>query len=109
MVMLGYLIDNSKLLIACMVLYMIFFGLIFSPVSFSYPPEIIPAPKNTLATTFTWIALAITTLIPPVVIEKMNGNAYPLFLFFGVYTALSFFYMLAGLVESKGRKYKEII
>ena len=92
-----------------MVLYMIFFGLIFSPVSFSYPAEIIPAAQNTLATTFTWIALAVTTLIPPVVMEKMNGNAYPLFLFFGVYTTLSFFYMLAGLVESKGKKYKEII
>lgn len=68
MVMLGYLIDNNKLLIAFMILYMIFFGTFFSPVSFSYPAEIIPAAKNTLATTFTWIALAITTLIPPVVL-----------------------------------------
>lgn len=109
LVMAGYLANVNLLKIVPMVIYMVLFGLLFGPISWSYPSEIIPATKNTIATSITWVALSLTTLIPPIVIKAMDGNAYPLFLFFGVYCALSFPYMYAGMVETKGLKYQNFI
>lgn len=105
MIAVGYLINIEAIILAFMLLYMIIFGLLFAPVSWSYPTEIIPPTVNTIATTFTWISLAITTLIPPIVLEAMDQNGYPIFLYFGVYITISLIYMWRCLIESKGRKY----
>lgn len=91
-----------------MILYMVFFGLVYAPVSWSYPTEIIPATYNTIGLAITWVALFLTTLIPPIVNEKV-GSPYPLFAFFGIYTTISVVYMYTSMVESKGRKYIDII
>jgi hypothetical protein len=53
--------------------------------------------------------MAISLLFPPIIIDQMNGNGYPVFLFFGIYTTISLIYMYNNLVESKGMKYEEII
>lgn len=108
LIMLGFLIKVPILAYVFMILYMALFGLFYAPVSWSYPAEIIPAANNTFATAFTWAALTLTTLIPPIVNEKV-GSPYPLFAFFGVYTAISVVYMYTSMVESKGRKYFDII
>lgn len=53
--------------------------------------------------------MAVSLLFPPVIIEAMNGNGYLVFLFFGVYTTFSLIYMYKSLIETKGKKYEEII
>jgi len=53
-----------------------------------------------------WIATAMVTSIPPLVVGAMpNGNAYPLFIFFGVYGFLSYFPLQFFMVESKDKSY----
>jgi hypothetical protein len=50
------------------------------------------------------------TSIPPLVVGAMpHGNAYPLFLFFGVYGFLSYVPLQFFMVESKDKTYEEII
>ena len=57
-----------------------------------------------------WIALAIATLVPPLVAGAMpNNNSYPVFLFFGFYGLISFFHIFRHLRESDGKSYNEII
>jgi len=53
-----------------------------------------------------WIATAMVTTIPPLVVGAMpNGNAYPLFIFFGVYGFSSYFPLQFFMVESKDKSY----
>ena len=109
LVFIGYLINVEALILAFMLLYVIIFGLLYAPVSWAYPSEIMPPDLATIAISFTWVSLAITTIFPPIVMEKMNQNAWPIFLYFAVYITISLIYMGIKLVESKGRQYKEII
>lgn len=53
--------------------------------------------------------MALTTVIPPIIIHQMNGNAWTVFMFFGVYITLSLVYMYRSLVETKNKKYQEFI
>lgn len=98
LVTIGYLVKVNALIVIFMVVYMIFFGLLFAPVSWSYPSEIVPASQSAIAVVFTWVALAFTTIIPPIIMQEMNQDAYPIFLFFGIYTTFSVFYMWISLV-----------
>ena len=92
-----------------MFLYMIVFGLIFSPVSWAYPAEIVHSAQSTVGNVFTWITMALTTLVPPIIINAMHGNAWVFFMFFGVYITLSLIYMFNSLVETRGKKYLDFI
>ena len=78
---------------------MIMFGLLITPVLWSYPAEIIPPSQNGVTVMMTWVALSITAIIPPIIIERMPGNnPYPIFFFFGGYTMISLIYMWFYLV-----------
>lgn len=109
MIAIGYIASVNALIITFLYVYMIFFSLLYTPINFAYPAEITPAPKITIANIFNQAAMAVSLLFPPILIEAMNGNGYPVFLFFAIYTTISLIYMYNSLVESKGRKYEEII
>ncbi len=53
--------------------------------------------------------MAVSLMFPPIIIEAMHGNGYVVFLFFGVYTTISLIYMYNKLIETKGKKYEQII
>jgi len=54
-----------------------------------------------------WIATSIVTSVPPIIVGIMpNNNAYPLFLFFGVYSIFGLVVLAMKMVESKGRTYE---
>lgn len=106
---LGYVINVNILIIMFLYVYMFFFSLLYTPINYAYPAEITPAPKITIANIFNQAAMAVSLMFPPIIIEKMNGNGYPVFLFFGIYTTISLIYMYNSLVETKGKKYEEII
>lgn len=108
LIALGYLFEVYLLIVIPMCFYTAFFGLFCAP-ALSYPAEIIPTAQYTFVSTFNWIALALIILIPPIVIEYMNFNAYAIFFFFSGYTAFSLIYMYLCLVETKGLNYKQII
>lgn len=100
-------------LLACefiMCLFMAVYGVSFISPIWSYPSEIIPASQALLPNIVNWLALALSTLIPPLVTGAMpNNNSYPVFLFFGIYGFLSFFHIFRHLRESDGKSYNEII
>jgi len=84
-------------------------GSFISPI-WAYPSEILPASQNMLPNIFHWIALALSTLIPPIVSKAMpNNNPYPVFIFFGLYGLLSLIHIFRYLRESDGLSYNEII
>ncbi len=109
LVAIGYLIGSPILIIIFMLIYMVTFGLVFSPVSWAYPVEIVSAEHSSFGNILTWVSLALTSLIPPIIINRMEGNAWPVFMFFAVYTTFSLIYMWMNLIETKGRKYQDFI
>jgi len=57
-----------------------------------------------------WIALAISTLVPPLISGSMpDNNPYPVFIFFGLYGIIGFVRVRLKLKESDGFSYNEII
>lgn len=109
LVAVGYIANSTGLIIFALYAYMFIFSLMVTPLNYAYPAEITPAPKVTIANIFNMSAMTISLLLPPIVIEAMNGDAYPVFLFFGIYITVSLIYMYNSLVESKGLKYEDII
>jgi hypothetical protein len=86
---------------------MIVYGGSFLPVSWSYPSEIVAAEQSVIPNVIGWIATAIVTSIPPIVVGAMpNGNAYPLFIFFGCYGIFGVIMIYLKLIESKGKTYE---
>lgn len=93
-----------------MALYMAVYGLTFLPSAWAYPSEVMPANKSVLPNAAGWIATAIVTSVPPIIVGIMpNHNAYPLFIFFGVYGIFGFTILFMYMVESKNKTYEEII
>jgi hypothetical protein len=59
---------------------------------------------------FHWLALAVSTLVPPIITGIMPGqNPYPVFIFFGLYGFLGLAHVFRYLRESDGFTYSEII
>lgn len=106
MIAVGYITSTNALIIIFLYVYMFFFSLLYTPINYAYPAEITPAPKITIANIFNQAAMAVSLLFPPIIIENMNGNGYPVFLFFGIYTTISLVYMYNCLIETKGKKYE---
>jgi len=89
---------------------MVIYGGSFIAPIWAYPSEIVPASQSLMPNIFHWIALALSTLIPPLVMKVMpDNNPYPVFLFFGIYGLLSLIPVVRYLRESDGLTYKEII
>ncbi len=106
LIAIGYLTNANWLIIMFLYVYMLVFSLLYTPINYAYPAEITPAPKITIANIFNQAAMAVSLMFPPIIIEKMNGNGYPVFLFFAIYTTISLVYMYNSLVETKGKKYE---
>lgn len=93
-----------------MCLYMAVYGCAFVSPVWSYPSEIVPASQFLLPNIVHWIALAISTLIPPLVTAALpHNNSYPVFLFFGAYSIFGFFHVKFKLRESDGFTYNQIL
>lgn len=103
-------LEYEYLIITFMALYMAAYGASFLPSSWSYPSEIMPANKSILPNAAGWIATAIVTSVPPIIVGAMpDHNAYPLFIFFGTYGIFGFTILFMYMVESKNKTYEEII
>jgi MFS family permease len=109
LIAIGFIFNTNFLIITFLFVYMFIFSLLYTPINYAYPAEITPAPKITIANIFNQAAMAVSLLFPPILIQMMNGNGYVVFLFFGIYTTISLIYMYNSLIETKGKKYEEII
>ena len=77
-----------------MCLYMAVYGAAFISPVWAYPSEIIPASESLLPNIMHWVALAISTLIPPLVTAALpHNNSYPVFFFFGIYGIVGFMHV----------------
>ena len=92
-----------------MIIYLAIFGLLLAPVNWAYPAELLPPSQIIYAVSVSWVGLAITTIFPPIIMQVMNQDNYPTFLFFAIYTTFSLIYMGLRLVENKGLNYKQTI
>lgn len=89
-----------------MCVYMAVYGGSFISPIWSYPSEIIPASQALGPNIVHWLALAISTLVPPVVTGIMpHNNAYPVFLFFGLYGFIGVVHVFSTMKESDGKSY----
>jgi len=90
-----------------MSIYMALYGGSFLPISWSYPSEIMTADQSLVPNILGWIATAIVTSVPPIVVGIMpNHNAWPLFVFFGFYGVFGLLVLIWKMVESKNRTYE---
>lgn len=101
----GYLTDSIIQVIVINILFMVVFSILYNPVMFTYPAQIIPAGQYIVAYVFNQAAMALALFVPPLILTAMDGNGFALFIFFGVYSTLSVIYMYFYLKESKGIKY----
>jgi hypothetical protein len=93
-----------------MCLFMIPYGGAFNSPIWAYPSEIVPASQMLGPSLTHWAALALSTLIPPLVMGAMpNNNPYPIFFFYGTVTIFGFIHMYRSLRESDGYTYDQII
>ena len=105
----GDLFYVSDLTLIATVIYVAFFGLLFAPVNWAYPAELLPPTKIIYGVSMSWVGLAITTIFPPIIQQANHQNNYPTFFFFGIYTTISLIYMGLKLVENKGLTYKQTV
>lgn len=99
MIALGQLIDLAYFSFGWMIIFAGTYGLLYSPVCWTYPAEILPAEHTHYASLASWPALIFTTLIPPIVSDVMSSNSsWPVFVFYGVYCVFSSVYVWLGVV-----------
>jgi hypothetical protein len=81
----------TALILIGLVIFMGNFGLTLGPVVWLYIPEIVQPNFIPFTTAINWTGAALTMILFPILKEAMpNGNPAPLFLFFGLWTGLSF-------------------
>jgi MFS family permease len=101
---------NVLVIVFLMCFYMAVYGGSFSSPIWAYPSEVIPARKSLVSNIVHWLALAISTLVPPIIGGMMpDNNPYPVFLFFAFYGIGSFFHIFRYLRESDGKSFADII
>jgi len=99
MIALGLLINLPYFTLGWMIILMGTYGIAYSPVSWTYPAEIVPSQYVHSASIASWPALIFTTLIPPIVSDVIsNHTPWPVFIFYGVYCLFSTIYMWFGVV-----------
>jgi MFS family permease len=108
-IVLAMIYEQVLALILILCIFMAIYGAgLLSPI-WSYPSEIIPASKALPSNIFYWISLAICLLVPPLVSGANNTNPFPVFIFFGIYSLISFAHVRLTMRESNGLSYKQII
>lgn len=105
----GYLGNSQVTILVLILIFTIVFGLFYNPVMIIYPAEIIPPQQYIIANIVSQISMMVSFFVPPLVMGAAGGNGFGLFMFYGVYSALSFVYKFFYLKESKGLKYEQII
>ena len=59
-----------------------------------------------MANIMSWSALAVSTLVPPLITGIMpDNNPFPVFIFFGLYGIIGFVHVRVKLKESDGFSY----
>jgi hypothetical protein len=93
----GYLRNNNVAILVLIFIFTIVFGLLYNPVMITYPAEIIPPTQFITVNIFNQFSMMVSLFIPPLVLSAASGNGFGLFIFFGVYSAVSlaytFFYL----------------
>jgi hypothetical protein len=108
-VVLALVYDQVIALVLIMSLYMAVNGAWFHNPIWAYPSEIIPASEALPMNILHWFTLAICMLVPPLISGINNGNPYPVFIFFGLYSFIGFVHVRWTLRESDGLSYRQII
>lgn len=68
MTAIGYLVNNTTLIVTFIYAYMVSFSLFYTPVNYSYPTEITPPDKITFANIYNQAFLAMSLFFPPIII-----------------------------------------
>jgi hypothetical protein len=91
-------------------IFMAIFGMTLGPVVWLYIPEIVNPKVIPVSTMFNWIANLLIVLLFPIIRSSLPGqNPAMMFVFFGAWCMASFFFNAKFLIETKGKKEKEIV
>lgn len=106
----GFFIKNSLpgvsivLIVFGLVLFMANFGFTLGPVVWVYLPEIVQPNVLPYATMVNWASAAIIMLLFPVIKETLpDKNPAMLFLFFAIWSTLSFFFNKKFVIETMNK------
>lgn len=95
----------SVLVLGGLVIYMANFGLSLGPVVWLYIPEILEPDLIPFSTGANWAVASLITILFPILKNKLGSSA-PLFMFYGVYSALGLFFSQKFVLETKGKTEK---
>jgi hypothetical protein len=96
------------IIVIILIIYMIIYGISIGPSVWLYVPEIIPAKIVPLATMMNWFGCSLCVIFTPIAIAANDGNAYPVFFFYGGITTLFFIINVFLMEETKGLTVEQI-
>ena len=71
LIAIGYFTNSLLEIFLINLLFSIVFGIMYNPVMLTYPAEIIPAGEYIIANVFNQASMAITLLLPPIILKLM--------------------------------------
>ena len=72
LISIGYFTNSLLEIFLINLLFSIVFGIMYNPVMLTYPAEIIPAGEYIIANVFNQASMAITLLLPPIILKLMD-------------------------------------
>ena len=72
LIAIGYFTNSLLEIFLINLLFSIVFGIMYNPVMLTYPAEIIPAGEYIIANVFNQASMAITLLLPPIILKLMD-------------------------------------
>lgn len=99
---------SGYIIFGLLILYNLVYGISLGPVVWLYVPEIIPAKIVPLATMMNWLGCSISVIFTPIAINANDGNAFPVFFFFGGITLLFFIFNASAMIETRGLSTSQI-
>ena len=72
LIAIGYFTNSLLEIFLINLLFSIVFGFMYNPVMLTYPAEIIPAGEYIIANVFNQASMAITLLLPPIILKLMD-------------------------------------
>ena len=100
----SYLDLANGLVLAGLALFMANFGMSLGPVVWLYIPEILEPKYIPISTLANWAGAAAVMFLYPILSKSLGP--VPLFLFFAIWCAVSFFFGQKFIVETKGKEEK---
>ena len=110
---LGFFIQDSTqnaanaLIVFGLVVFMANFGFSLGPLVWLYIPEIVEPKIVPFSTLANWASASTIIILFPILVKAL-GTPAPLFLFFFIWTLLSFFFNWKYMVETKGKTQTQI-